>query len=53
MYHLDIGVIVPLEQLLQEGTGELENLDFNTCQISAWNVDILTERERSKAKSDN
>ncbi len=51
MYHLDIGVIVPLEQLLQEGTGELENLGFNTCQISAWDVDILTEDNAQKLKA--
>jgi len=50
MYKLDIGVIVPLESLLKNGTEELEALGLDTCQINAWNTDILTEENASALK---
>lgn len=50
MYNLDIGVIIPLEKLLQNGIQELEELGLYTCQINAWNVDILTEENANRLK---
>ena len=50
MYQLDIGAIVSLESLLKNGTGELEALGLNSCQVNAWNTDILTEENASALK---
>ncbi len=50
MYQLDIGAIVSLESLLKDGTGELQALDLNSCQVNAWNTDILTEENASALK---
>ncbi|WZL78613.1 sugar phosphate isomerase/epimerase [Eubacteriales bacterium mix99] len=50
MYQLDIGAIVSLESLLKNGTGELEALSLNSCQVNAWNTDILTEENASALK---
>ena len=50
MYHLDIGVIVSLESLLKNGTQEIQELGLDTCQVNAWNVDMLTEENAHKLK---
>ena len=50
MYHLDIGVIVSLESLLKKGTQEIQELGLDTCQVNAWNVDMLTEENGQKLK---
>lgn len=50
MYHLDIGVIVSLESLLEKGTQEIQELGLDTCQVNAWNVDMLTEENGQKLK---
>ena len=50
MYKLDIGVIVSLESLLKDGTEELEALGLDTCQVNAWDTDILTEENASALK---
>ncbi|MBM7583391.1 sugar phosphate isomerase/epimerase [Caldicoprobacter guelmensis] len=50
MYNLDIGVIISLEKLLQNGVEELEELGLHSCQINAWNVDILTEENANRLK---
>lgn len=50
MYKLDIGAIVTLESLLEKGTGELEELGLDTCQVNAWNADILTEENAAALK---
>lgn len=50
MYKLDIGAIVSLESLLKNGIGELEALGLDTCQVNAWNPDILTEENAAALK---
>ena len=50
MYHLDIGVIVSLESLLNNGIREIRELGLDTCQVNAWNPDILTEENVHKLK---
>jgi len=50
MYHLDIGVIVSLETLLKNGIQEIQELGLDTCQVNAWNCDILTEENAHKLK---
>lgn len=50
MYYLDIGVIVSLESLLEKGTQEIQELGLDTCQVNAWNVDMLTEENGQKLK---
>jgi sugar phosphate isomerase/epimerase len=48
MYNLDIGVIVPLEELLEHGTKNLEELGLDVCQINAWHVENLTKENAEK-----
>ncbi len=50
MYNLDIGVIISLEKLLENGIQELEELGLDTCQVNAWNTDILTEENANRLK---
>jgi hypothetical protein len=50
MYKLDIGAIVSLESLLKDGTGELEALGLDTCQVNAWDPDIMTEENAEALK---
>ena len=50
MYHLDIGVIVSLESLLKNGIQEIQALGLETCQVNAWNPDIMTEENAHKLK---
>jgi len=50
MYQLDIGVIISLESLLQNGAKEIEELGLDTCQLNAWNIDNLTEENANKLK---
>ena len=50
MYNLDIGVIVSLESLLKNGAQEMQELGLDTCQVNAWNVDMLTEENAHKLK---
>lgn len=51
MYNLDIGVIIPLEKLLENGVQELTDLGLNACQINAWNCENLTEENAEKIKA--
>jgi len=48
MYNLDIGVIIPLEELLEHGTKNLEELGLNVCQVNAWHVENLTKENAEK-----
>lgn len=47
MYNLDIGVIEPLERLLNEGVDNLLDLGLNSCQINGWSRESFT-RENAK-----
>lgn len=50
MYHLDIGVIISLESLLKNGTEEIEVLGLNSCQVNAWDIDLLTEDNAKRVR---
>ncbi len=51
MYNLDIGIIMPLEELLNNGTKDLEELGIQLCQVNAWNMENLTKDNAEKLKS--
>lgn len=51
MYNLDIGVIMPLEELLDNGTKDLEELGISVCQVNAWNMENLTKDNAEKLKN--
>lgn len=51
MYNLDIGIIMPLEELLNNGTKDLEELGIQLCQVNAWNMENLTKDKAEKLKS--
>ncbi|HOB16251.1 MAG TPA: sugar phosphate isomerase/epimerase family protein [Defluviitoga sp.] len=50
MYDLDIGVIIPLEELLEHGTKDLDELGLNMCQVNAWHIENLTKENAEKLK---
>ena len=51
MYNLDIGVIIPLENLLENGVQELKDLGLNACQLNGWNSEYFTEENAKKIKT--
>jgi sugar phosphate isomerase/epimerase len=51
VYNLDIGVIIPLENLLENGVQELKDLGLNACQLNGWNSEYFTEENAKKIKT--
>ena len=50
MYDLDIGVIIPLERVSENGVQELKDLDLKACQLNGWNSEYFTEENAKKVK---
>ncbi len=50
MYNLDIGVIIPLEEVLENGVEGLKELDLQVCQLNGWNSEVFTEENAKKVK---
>lgn len=50
MYNLDIGVIIPLEGILEKGVNNLKDLGLKTCQLNGWNFEYFNEENAKKVK---
>lgn len=51
MYNLDIGVIIPLEEVLENGVEELTKLNLKVCQLNGWHCENFTEENARKVKN--
>lgn len=51
MYHLKIGIMIILEDLLEKGAGEIEQFGLDTCQINVWDPGLCTCDNAKKVKA--
>jgi L-ribulose-5-phosphate 3-epimerase len=50
MYKLDIGVIISLEKVLENGVQEIKDLSLNVCQLNGWQSENFTEENAREVK---
>lgn len=50
MYQLPIGVIVPLQDILEKGVEEILQMGLDTCQINCWDPKLYTLENAEKVK---
>ncbi|MGI6706198.1 MAG: sugar phosphate isomerase/epimerase family protein [Clostridia bacterium] len=50
MYQLPIGVIVPLQVILEKGVEEILQMGLDTCQINCWDPSLYTPENAEKVK---
>lgn len=48
---MPIGIIIPLENVLNNGTEELEELGLSICQLSCWDSKLYTQDNADKLKN--
>ena len=50
MYKLDIGVIISLEKVLENGVQEIKDLSLNVCQLNGWQRKTSLKRMPGRSK---
>ena len=50
MFNVDIGIIVQLSNVLENGVEDILELGLNACQINCWNAELYTVENAEKLK---
>lgn len=50
MFNADIGIIVQLNNVLENGVEDILELGLNACQINCWNAELYTVENAEKLK---
>ena len=50
MFNADIGIIVQLSNVLENGVEDILELGLNACQINCWNAELYTVENAEKLK---